>query len=459
MPKITVYITNHNYQDYLEEAIESVLNQTFQNFELFIIDDGSEDNSKEVIKKYQDRKNIKIIFQKRKGLNASNNIALKQARGDFILRLDADDYLHEDALSLMERKLSNSPQAAMIFPDYYNIDKFGNVINRVRRHDFSKEVSLFDLPAHGACTMIRTQLLKDLGGYDENFDRQDGYDLWLKVIFKFKVLNLNEPLFFYRQHGSNLTSNDYNLLKTRAAIKEKFIKSKLLNSSNVLSIIPFRGSEIDISSKPLSKLNGRELIDWTIHEALKTKNINQIVVTSPDAKSLEFVSKTYGKKIMIDKRPSNLAKVNKKLDETVAMILDAQEKKGNFFDVIAILYLDYPFKRAWQIDEAINTLRLFKVDSVDGVIPDNRFYYRHLGKGLEPLVEGGGLKLERDQLYRRVGGIHCIKTESFRKNDKLLGKIIGHINFDSLTGFQIRSELDWAAAQTFSKHPFLNESS
>ena len=457
MPKITVYITNHNYQDYIEEAIESVLNQTFQNFELLIIDDGSEDNSKEIIKKYQSRDNIKVIFQKRKGLNVTNNIALKAARGDFILRLDADDYLEEEALQKMEKELSSKADAAMIFPDYYNIDKFGNIINRVRRHDFNKDVSLFDLPAHGACTMIKTQLLRDLGGYDESFDRQDGYDLWLKVIFKFKIINLNEPLFFYRQHGLNLTSNNYDLLKTRAAIKEKFLQDNEFKSLNVLSIIPFRGSEIDPSSRPLNKLNKQELINWTINEALKSKNINQIIVTSPDKDSLEFVSKTYGRSVLIDKRPSDLAKVNKKLDETVKRILDDQEKKGNDFDVVAILYLDYPFKRAWQIDEAINTLRLFEVDSVDGVIPDNRFYYRHLGKGLEPLVEGGGLKLERDQLYRRVGGIHCLKTESFRNNGKLLGEIIGHINFDFLTGFQIRSEHDWDVAQILSKEFPLNE--
>mgnify|MGYP001368227563 FL=1 len=456
MPKITVYITNHNYQDYIEEAVESVLSQSFQDFELLIIDDGSEDNSRKVINKYQDRDRVKIILQERKGLNVTNNIALKQAKGEFIVRLDADDYLHPEALEKMEENLSNNPKAAMIFPDYFNIDKFGNIINTVRRHNFSKEVSLFDLPAHGACTMIRTNLLRELGGYDENFDRQDGYDLWLKVIFKYRILNLNEPLFFYRQHGSNLTSNSYDLLKTRAAIKEKHLKQRESSSIKVLSIIPFRGPDIDSSSKPLEKLNNKELISWTLEEAIKSKNINRIVATSPDKKSLDFISKYYSKDVLIDNRPSDLAKVNKKLDETVIRILNEQEKKGERFDIVTILYIDYPFKRSWQIDEAINTLKLFNVDSVDGVIPDNRFYYRHLGKGLEPLVEGGGLKLERDQLYRRVGGVHCIKTSSFRSNAKLLGNVIGHINFDSITGFQIRSDLDWVVAQSLSKEHFLD---
>ena len=96
-------------------------------------------------------------------------------------------------------------------------------------------------------------------------------------------------------------------------------------------------------------------------------------------------------------------------------------------------------------------LRLFNVDSVDGVMLDNRFYYKHLGKGMEPIVEGGGLKLERDQLYRRVGGIHSIFIKSLKENSNLLGEIIGHINFDSVSGFQIRTDLDWEVAKIISK--------
>ena len=90
-PLVTVYITNYNYGNYIEKAINSLLEQTFKDFEMLIIDDGSTDNSREIIEKHASVKNVKIIYQKNKGLITSNNIALRLARGKYLMRLDADD--------------------------------------------------------------------------------------------------------------------------------------------------------------------------------------------------------------------------------------------------------------------------------------------------------------------------------------------------------------------------------
>src|SRR5437867_1266985 len=100
-PLVTVYITNHNYGRYLEQAIKSVLNQTQQDFELIVIDDGSTDDSRSIIERYADHPKIRPIFQENRGLNISNNIALRAARGQYIMRLDADDYLDENALTVL----------------------------------------------------------------------------------------------------------------------------------------------------------------------------------------------------------------------------------------------------------------------------------------------------------------------------------------------------------------------
>ena len=107
-PLVTVYITNHNYGKYLSKSIKSVLNQSLKDFELIIIDDGSIDNSKEILKKYEKNKKIKIIFQKNKGLIVSNNLALRLAKGKYILRLDADDWLDPHALEIMSSILEKN---------------------------------------------------------------------------------------------------------------------------------------------------------------------------------------------------------------------------------------------------------------------------------------------------------------------------------------------------------------
>ena len=183
---VTVYITNFNYGKFIKQAIESVLMQTEQSFELIIIDDGSTDNSKEIIEKYKDLKNIRIVYQKNKGLNVTNNIALRAARGKYIVRLDADDYFSPNALELLLEKLESDSMLGMVFPDYFLVDTQGEVLERQKRHDFDNEVKLFDQAAHGACTMIRVQFLREIGGYDESFSCQDGYELWVKFTSKFK---------------------------------------------------------------------------------------------------------------------------------------------------------------------------------------------------------------------------------------------------------------------------------
>ena len=166
IPLVSVYIVNHNYGEYLETAIESVLSQTLKNFEIIFIDNGSSDDSKERVKKYFENKKIKFIFQKNLGLNAANNVALKFSKGKYLIRLDADDYFDKNALEILSSKLERDKNIGLVFPDYYTVDKEGEIIDMIRRHDFS-EVTLLDQPAHGACSMLRREILLALDGYDE----------------------------------------------------------------------------------------------------------------------------------------------------------------------------------------------------------------------------------------------------------------------------------------------------
>ena len=111
------------------------------------------------------------------------------------MRLDADDYFSKDALKLMFREFDQKT-LGMVFADWYLIDEKGEVLGVEQRHDFQKDVTLHDQPAHGACTMFRVSSLKKLGGYDESISRQDGYELWLRFIENYDVRNINVPLFY-----------------------------------------------------------------------------------------------------------------------------------------------------------------------------------------------------------------------------------------------------------------------
>ena len=278
-PLITVYITNFNYGKFVKKAINSVLNQTFKNYELIIIDDGSKDKSIEIIKEFQNKKNIQIIYQKNKGLVVSNNLALRLSKAKYIMRLDSDDWLDPHALEIMSNILERDKKISLVFPDYYEVDKNGKILDQVRRHDF-KKVKLLDQPAHGACTMIRKENLIEIGGYDEEFSCQDGYYLWLKFIKKYVVRNVNLPLFYYRQHEKSLSKNNKKILSNRSRIISKLqIKEK---KKKVLSILPIRGLQLNPNSLVLKKLKNKPLVFFTIDSILGSKLVNKLVITSPD---------------------------------------------------------------------------------------------------------------------------------------------------------------------------------
>ena len=445
-PFVTIYITNYNYGQFLHKAIQSVASQTFDDLELIIIDDGSDDDSRSIIEEYTERKNIFSVFQKNKGLNASNNVALKMARGKYIMRLDADDFLASQAVEILTSELERNSDVALVFPDYYLVDESGEVIQQVRRHNFESNVTLFDQPAHGACTMIRTKVLKDVGGYDQEFTRQDGYDLWLSITSQYSVKNINLPLFYYRQHDNNLTNDEKTLLKTRGKIKSKQVKKRGLEQLSVLAIIPTRGEKIDPRSTPLRKLDDKALIDWTIDSALASELVTDTIVTTPDKETLEYVNKKYSKRILTYLREEELARVNTGIQETAQEVVDIYKESHPVPDAFLMLYLEYPFRSAFYIDKAINTLQLHDVDIVDGVRPEDDMFYVHSGQGLQPWRNSQKMRLERDELYRRAGGIQLLKTSVLSSGKDMLEGKIGHIILDEHAAFPLRSEFDWEVA-------------
>ena len=455
-PLVSIYITNYNYGKYLQEAVESVLAQSFQDFELIIIDDGSTDGSGAIISNYKDVSKIICICQENRGLVHSSNVALKLSRGKYIMRLDADDFLVPQALEILISELERDSKTALVFPDYYLTDREGSVLGQVHRHNFQKEVNLLDQPAHGACTLIRKSILRSVGGYDQSFSIQDGYDLWLNIMDKYPVKNVNLPLFYYRQHDKSITNNEKELLKVRAKIKAKHVQKRKLDPIDVIAIIPIRGHSIDPRSNPLKKIGGKYLIDWTIESALNSQLVTKVIITTPDEKVIGHVRKSYPE-VMVHKRDVKLAWINTAIEETALEALEFYKSSDKEPDVLLMLYIEAPFRSAMYIDKAINTFQLYDVDVVDGVRSDNDIFYVHRGNGLELWHKDNKLRLERDELYRRVGGIHLIRTSTLVKTRNMLAARTGHIFLDQEAGFTIKSELDLEIADLIAKKEKFSE--
>jgi CMP-N-acetylneuraminic acid synthetase len=443
---VTVYITNHNYERYLRESIESVLRQKFSAFELIIIDDGSTDGSAAILDAYEGNPKIRIVRQENQGLTVSNNIALRLARGKYLIRLDADDYLDENALLVMANHLEQHAEVGLVFPDYYLVDSEGGLIRLERRHNFTDGVSLYDQPAHGACTMIRRDCLLALGGYNEDFSCQDGYDLWIRFIEEYKISNVNLPLFYYRQHPSNLTGNETRILETRARIKEQHLRDRPM--LDVLCVMPVRGTAADPQSPIFKKIGDRALLDWSIDAAREAKSVKAIVVVTSDTLVIDHVSSRYPD-VSVIRRPAELGRLNTPLEATVSYALaewsrDTQQSA----DALLMLYAEAPFRGARVIDMAVNAMRLFDTDSVVAVRQETDFFYRHDGSGLTPVQRDRVLRLEREGLFRETAGMHLVKRRFFEQHNKVVGGRLGHVAVDAVAALVVRSPFDlWIAEQ------------
>ena len=195
---ISIVITTYNYGHFVERAIRSVLCQSMdkEEYELLIIDDCSTDMTKEVLKNYENDARI-FYLDKNLGLAASRNIGIKKSRGQFIYFLDADDYIHAEAIRVLKTILETNRNIDSVSSDYLLVDKKGKHI---------KHVNAIENPI--ACgIMFRKDLLHNIGLYDESFLAREEEDLRIRFEKKYQIYNVPAPLYRYWLHDKNMTKN------------------------------------------------------------------------------------------------------------------------------------------------------------------------------------------------------------------------------------------------------------
>ena len=446
-PKVTVYISTYNYGAYLQKAVDSVLMQNYGDWELIIIDDGSTDETPAVLAKFEGNPKIRIHRQENQGLTKTNNKAIEMSGGEYIMRLDADDYLDENALLVLANVLDSKPEVALVYPDYYVVSEDGELIRLERRSKVYEEDELLDLPSHAACAMIRKSCLVELGGYNEDIPRQDGYDLWLRLIQRYQVYNVNLPLFYYRRHPGSMSSHMDSLLRTRQQIKREFAAKLGKDLPRVLAIIPARDDSI-ATELPLAlrQLAGRAVLDYTVDAALESGILDRIVFTSESQPVLEYAQRFDGVEVI--PRSRELGKPNSPIWPTVIYILSELEKREGYVpDAVMLLMITSPLREAKHIQKAIDTLQIFKCDSVVSVYEDNSYFYRHGRYGLEPIIKERKLRIDREVFYADNAAIVLSWTSAISPTN-FVGRRVSHILMTEEESFQTDTDFGfWVVEQ------------
>ena len=202
--KITVLMPVYNGEKYLKEAIDSILSQSFKDFELLIINDGSTDNTENLLKSYNDFR-IRIIDNKtNKGLIYSLNLGIKESKGEFIARMDADDISYPDRLKIQYEFMKNNPDVCVCGTGYQSFGA-ANFI-----HSQNKQITIFDLTkncciAHHTVFIRKSILSKYNLEYSYDFFACEDYELWSRIVCLSKIVNIPDILLKYRIHNTNIS--------------------------------------------------------------------------------------------------------------------------------------------------------------------------------------------------------------------------------------------------------------
>ena len=228
---VSVIMPTYNHAQYIGEAIDSVLNQTYRNLELIIIDNYSKDNTEKIVASYKDDRIKYLKFKNNGVIAASRNYGIKHSRGEYIAFLDSDDMWEfvklEKQIPLFEKK----PVVGLVYSDAYRINSNGNIIGK-----FSDDINYFRgkifhkllfecFIAPLSSVVMRKIVFHKVGVFSIKYNIFDDYDLYLRIAELFEIDYNCEPLLRYRHHSSNVSKNNLSV-KEGLDILDHWLKKK-----------------------------------------------------------------------------------------------------------------------------------------------------------------------------------------------------------------------------------------
>ncbi|MFH0891451.1 MAG: glycosyltransferase [Candidatus Falkowbacteria bacterium] len=233
LPKISVILPVYNGSEYLAPAIDSVLAQTFDDFELIIIDDGSTDGSGNIIRGFATDKRVKLLYnEKNLGLVGTLNRGISAARGEYIARMDQDDICYPERLEKQYVFMNDRQDVGVVGTGIILMNGAGDTFDKRAKpaeHYLIKWRCFFSVPIFHPTVIARADILKN-NPYDQNFEYCEDIELWSRLIFKKNIefANLPDYLLRYRIHGASMT---------KIRTNDQAIKSAQIKINNIKNFI------------------------------------------------------------------------------------------------------------------------------------------------------------------------------------------------------------------------------
>ena len=226
-PLVSIITPTFNRSDFIEQAVNSVLEQSYPNFELFIVDDGSTDDTKSRLESALEDPRVHYFYQPNQGQSVARNLALSHASGDLICFLDSDNYWPEHKLENQITLIAEHPDADVVYGDTITIDEHGKEISRKNMKRYSGNIArhmIRDNCVSMNTAMARRRCFDELGAMSGTRRVADDYDLWLRFSARFKFLYQPEFYAFYRVMDDQISSDKTRRLDSNLNIITDFRK-------------------------------------------------------------------------------------------------------------------------------------------------------------------------------------------------------------------------------------------
>lgn len=224
-PRVSVVMAAYDYGHYIAQAIQSVVDQTFVDWELIIVDDGSTDDTRDVVTPFLTDERIHYHYQVNRGQPGAENTGINLSRGQFLAFLDADDVWLPTKLAKQLGIFESSPQTGVVYSGRITIDPNGRELAPKPQAHFRGRVlhQLFrDNFVCFSSSVVRREVFKDVGLFNEEYRHANDYDLWLRAAMHWGFDVVDEPLVRYRTGHANLTSRGDTQLLTALKIMQRF---------------------------------------------------------------------------------------------------------------------------------------------------------------------------------------------------------------------------------------------
>jgi len=212
MPQVSVIIPTRNRPDFLRGALLSVLSQTYQNFEIIVVDDASTDNTSEIVAAFNDERITLLRHDTNKGGSAARNTGILASKCDYIAFLDDDDeWFPEKLAKQMHILLASPPEVGCVYTGYVDVSSSsGETIGEylpTKRGDLSKDLSAANCVGSASSVLLKRECFKNIGLFDESLPCSQDYDLWIRISNEFLFECVPEALFKYHIHENKISTN------------------------------------------------------------------------------------------------------------------------------------------------------------------------------------------------------------------------------------------------------------